>query len=302
MDQLPKDVIFSILLNLQYFTIQKLCLTNKKINSIGREEHFWSEKNKRDFGSDDWNLGTSWREIYKNNYNLKYPLTGYRILIPSCGALLTVRNEQEVYFMLTNMYNDDAKGANYDDKIIQDGLIELINNWVMKENQQKLVKYRKLVNKHIKNYQYNNKFKYLATDQIHSMVQKYYLTPTTLCAIYVFDKRGINEILELLELLQYLYRMNVAKSLFDQDPEFDALIEYYKTRRAGLGKHIKNIQWISSDFLKDRLEQQVFSGHPSYKKGLDHHELNTIFRLKRTRPNWEPLSHLVPSKKYYTGY
>ena len=284
MDTLPKDVLFDILLRSDYATVRRLCSTDKRINAICQDQYFWFEKNKRDFDQNTKDSNKSWLEEYKHHYDEKYPLKGYEVMT-GIIVLLMVRDQEEIYQVLTNIYNDNNKILNYRDQYIQDELIELVNEKITQENEIKLVKYRKIVNSYIRKYQINYLFKTLTNDQIHTLVREYYLTPNLLYRIH--DRYQASEILQ---LFKYLYDNNIAKPLFEEVPDCNSLIEYYNNSETS--KPVKYIKSISVEAMKNIVLNKKWN---SYRNNIE--EIST-WELKHNRYS----NHYSPSQKYYQDF
>lgn len=64
LEELPKDILLSIMVELDYPTIKQLCSTNKKIKQICTDEYFWQQKYERDFSKNRLLPNKSWRYNY----------------------------------------------------------------------------------------------------------------------------------------------------------------------------------------------------------------------------------------------
>jgi hypothetical protein len=72
MDTLPHDVVFSIFLHLDRYTIGKVCGLNKKFAKICRNEHMWKqltlsempEEDRKQVEQDVEKFNESWKNMY----------------------------------------------------------------------------------------------------------------------------------------------------------------------------------------------------------------------------------------------
>ena len=65
---LTDDVFYDILLDLDYDSIKKYCLSNKSINLLCNNQNFWRNKFNRDYPSLTIK-STNWKKEYNDIYN-----------------------------------------------------------------------------------------------------------------------------------------------------------------------------------------------------------------------------------------
>ena len=261
-ETLPKDILFNILLESDYATIKRLCSTNKAVNAICQDNYFWFLKYKHDFNFDlDEKAKLDWRKAYKYDYARKYPLNGYQVKIGSIFIVVIVRNQNEIYEMLTQIYNDDHL-YNDNDRQIRENLISLVNNSIIEQNKEKIYEYRGLIIQNLKNYLTSNSLICLhhSLDIIYEWIERYYFTPNLLFNKFKNNTEAACYIYDIVKIFIYLYNRGTLRQLFQEAPRFNDLLEYYsqyKTIRGGYRNpdsladiNEKYIQQITVDQLK----------------------------------------------------
>ena len=252
-ETLPKDVLFGILLESDYSTVKRLCSANKRINAICQDQYFWFEKYQKNFDRNDEQDEThNWQKDYKYDYTRSRPTQGYQVMLGRINMILMVRDSEEIYELLTRIYNDDNV-FNENDQQIRDALIYWVNKLIIEENRTKIYKHRGLVIQHVQNYLKTHNLTCLAPDMntIYEWIERYYLTPSLLLKKFSNNAEVACHIYDIIHIFQYLYDKRISRHNFQQTPDFNVLLDYYRNHQV-----IRN-RYINPDSAGDIIDKYI---------------------------------------------
>lgn len=131
--ELPDDVLFSILVYLNYKDIDNVCSVNELLNKrICSNERFWQRKYFNDFGSTTIKFGPTWREKYMTKLYEPFIIFAKKVII---GILTTKYRPKHI------VHNIVADGRLLDVEDATKWYIEKLekNDWSMDETLEKAV-------------------------------------------------------------------------------------------------------------------------------------------------------------------
>ncbi len=134
-------MLINIMLNLEYAELKQICKINKRVNELCKNEYFWEQKYKRDFGEKKIVISESWRDTYKFTYIEQNAKKFYKF----GGLNMLTNNPNNFLQLITNIINNSYDISDQLTKI-QTNLLISLSDVIYFNNRKRVKNYGNFLN------------------------------------------------------------------------------------------------------------------------------------------------------------